>query len=59
MATIVIYSNVVKQDLKIEIKLNEKMNQQENGVLAREVLTIILDYNECRWRKVKRVTRER
>ncbi|KAH6564015.1 hypothetical protein BASA61_010054 [Batrachochytrium salamandrivorans] len=44
--------NVVK-----EIKLSEHVFDDVNGVRKRESMWIILDYDNCKWRKVKRTVR--
>ena len=42
-----------------EIKLNEKIFEDDNGERKREVMTMILDYSNCKWRKVKRTCKEK
>ncbi|KAL5033609.1 hypothetical protein BDV3_000579 [Batrachochytrium dendrobatidis] len=40
-----------------EIKLNEHVYDDPTGVRKRESMWIILDYKNCKWRKVKRTVR--
>ncbi|KAI8929570.1 hypothetical protein BC831DRAFT_443254 [Entophlyctis helioformis] len=40
-----------------EIMLSERIFADPNGVRKRETLWILLDYGECKWRKVKRTAK--
>jgi hypothetical protein len=51
--------NVVKHDEEKVITLNERVFVDSNGDRKRESLTIILDYAYCKWRKVKRTTKDK
>lgn len=40
-----------------EVKLSERIVQDDKGTRKREVLWFSMDYDKCQWRKVKRSTR--
>lgn len=49
--------NIEIQDITKEFKLTEKISTDAMGITKKEVLIIILDYLNCKWRKVKRTTK--
>lgn len=50
---------VVKHEEEKTIKLSERSFIDVNGDRKKEVLTIVLDYFNCKWRKVKRTARDK
>ena len=55
----VVFIYIVKHDAVREIKLNERLIEDASGERKREILTMILDYANCKWRKVKRTCKEK
>ncbi|KAL2911596.1 hypothetical protein HK105_208935 [Polyrhizophydium stewartii] len=49
--------NYVRHDETKEVKLSERIYVDDNGQRKRENMWILLNYSECKWRKVKRTSK--
>jgi bisphosphoglycerate-dependent phosphoglycerate mutase len=50
---------LAREQTEKSVVLNERRYTDDQGEKKKEVLTVVLDYANCKWRKVKRTQRDK